>query len=570
MRRGLDFFCQFTLYGLSFTLPFVLYSSSVDDLYNLSEQYIPGRIEWEESRKVCIYPFRNRKLREDSGARPDPSVDYLSRGIPGILVTEIRKIGAIYDPDLIPNVVRHAMGPKPSNTNKLKRPIPEKLEEDRISFLQKRKTEFSQSEWEDILSGKKELKPVQDPRFIPLEVEFFREEILTPQKEDAFSLGAKHTCFYVLTGEYDRYGEDKLFSQYELTNLWDGSVMQGSLNTSFIRALQELKPLVEKIRKDLMGREISSLSIDTGQKTGALVFLDGNYLGKTPLKNHPVTVGRHELSIIEKGYKEIHQEITIQSFQEKTLSFTLIPLPRNAYLSVSSEPSGAEVFLGIESLGTTPLSKVQVPSGKNRLRLSKEGYIDYFTGVDLKYNTNHSFTIEMKPGDTDLYYKNKDYVFLDYTYKDFSTYTLWSSLVFFAGHIYFQLRANSLEDSIRPRVQIVNFGTFQAFNNQDPNLALATLAYDEFVIGQVRGDVRRYRRISGDLGIGAGTKAQFRDGPMIYGMLFSLAGSLTFLFLGLDQESLDIGFEPNAPLLDVGRSRSDFESRGYFHYRIHF
>jgi hypothetical protein len=331
-----------------------------------------------------------------------------------------------------------------------------------------------------------------------------------------------------------------------------------------------MEPLAVKIRRDLMGKDISSLTVDTGSRSGALVFLDGNYLGKTPLKSYPVTVGKHDLLVTEKGYEEISQEILIERFRPKNLSFTMKPLPRDAFVTVTSEPKGAEVFLGIERLGTTPLEKVRVPVGKNRLRVSLEGHIDYFTGADLKENNNHKFNVNLREGDSEVYYKNRDYVFLDYTYKDFSTYALWSSLLFYAGHIYFQVRANQLEDSIRPQVQIVNFSTFEAFSNQNQNLALATLAYDEYVIGQVRGDIRRYRRLAGDFGIERGPQAEFREGPMIFGMLFSIATSLAFLFMGLDRETIDIGFHPGTPIREIGVGAGHVESRGHFQYNFKF
>jgi hypothetical protein len=558
---GLLLFCFF------FAQIMPLYS--VEDIYKLTEVYTPKTYELEESRKICFFPFREKKV-DDTPSQPS-SQDYLSRGIPAILVTEIRKIGHIYDDNIIANVIRHPMNldaKKPKKTKEKSTSL-RALDQGGLSGASRRKILYSADDLDEIISGKKSLLPLSDPRYIPLVVEFFREHSFSPEPEDAFRLGSEKNCSYVVTGEYHKTGEDSLVSQYELTYLWNGKVVKNSYTSSFIRAFQELNPLAEKLRKNLIQKEMSKLSVDSEDQTGALVFLDGVYIGKTPILDFPITVGKHEILVTKKDLSEYYQAFEVSRSQAKKISAKLTANPRTSYLTVHSEPEGADVYLGIEKIGTTPLIRAKVPPGKNRLRVGKEEYIDHFTGVSLAVGKEHKENIVLRPGDTEIYYLNKNYVFLDYDYKDFATYSLFASLIFYAGHAYYQMRANRAIDSLRPEIQILNLSQFQNFYFASPNLAVAAVLYEEQKIRKIKDEARNYRRISGDLGMDR-QGGKFQGGLMIYGMGLMIITSLSFFLLGIDKESFDIGFDPG-----TGKQSSPFqvdnsEARGHFQYNFRF
>lgn len=554
----------------------------VDGIYNLSEMFIPKSYEMEEKRKVCAFPFR-----EDSGStgkKEFESRDYLSRGIPALLVTEIRKMGFAYDENIQPTVIRHAMGPHPSKKSTVSNGSKDKvstakdpkdtsqvrtLEGGGLKQSARKKLNLSETEWEDILSGKTPILPSIDPRYIPLDVSFLRDEKNPPEPEHAFRLGTTHKCFYVITGEYRKTGDDSLFAQYELTSLWDGKIQKGSHQTSFIRAFQEMQPLADQIRRHLISKDLTSLSVETGTHRGALVFLDNVYIGKTPLQNYPIIVGKHEILVTEKDHEDIYEEFTAKKAIPIQKNFTMRPYPKTAFLSVESDPPGAEVYLGIQKIGETPLKKVAVPPGKNRLRVSKEEHIDYFTGVDMKPGVELREKVTLRMGETEIYYTNKDYVFLDYTYKDFATYTLFSSLLFYAGHIYYQMQASRLQDSIRPEIRYITLNEYLEHQAVDPTAATSYLLYEEYLIQGVQKRVSRYRRLSGDLGIDR-NGGKFEGGTMLYGAGIMLIASFTLFFMGLDRETFDIGFDPGSR----GGGSPHFgifpEARGHFQYNFRF
>lgn len=60
------------------------------------------------------------------------------------------------------------------------------------------------------------------------------------------------------------------------------------------------------------------------------------------------------------------------------------------HLSVTSAPSEAEVYLDDNHVGTTPLTLSNVSVGSHSVKLSKGGYEDWTTEVDVKAEGIHS------------------------------------------------------------------------------------------------------------------------------------------------------------------------------------
>jgi hypothetical protein len=538
---------------------------SVDEMYNLSEFYSPKVVEVEESRKICFYPLR-------TATKEIGDMEYLSRGIPSILVTELRKLGYVYDENIVYNVIRHSMGNPKDPSNPKNKVDTAKTKNKRIldgenkSKVVRRKLEYNQEEIDSILSNQTKVFPANDPRYIPLEVEYDRENKNPPEQEAVYRISSKRNCNYAVTGEFSLNGTESVSVQFELTNLFNGKIEKFSQSTSVKRAFQELTPLVTSLKKYLMKKDLAELSVDTKSLVGALVFVDGIYLGKTPLQNVTITSGSHELLVTYKDYSEYKSEFSASVNQHKLVSADLIPNPKTAFISVESEPSGAEVFIGIEKIGETPLKKIAVSPGKNRLRVGKLDYIDHFQGIDLDPGKEEKFKVSLKVGKSEPYYLSKDYVFLDYTHKDFLVYSVYGALLFYAGNIYLQLQANRLTDSLRPQIQIQSLSQAQVLYGQNPDLAIGVYMFEEYKIRKVKAEAEYYNNLAGNIGFGR-TKKKLHGGAMLYGALFMVVTGLTFYYLGLDDESIDIGFDPGftTPVAGVAS-----EAKGHILYNFRF
>jgi hypothetical protein len=119
----------------------------------------------------------------------------------------------------------------------------------------------------------------------------------------------------------------------------------------------------------------------TGQKgsisvssypSGANVYLDGKYKGTTPLTISDLPTGSCIVKITKSGYNDISKTVTVSSGETNTISESLNSLTGS--ITISSNPSGAEIFLDGTYRGITPKTISDVAVGKHIIALSKFGY----------------------------------------------------------------------------------------------------------------------------------------------------------------------------------------------------
>lgn len=306
--------------------------------------------------------------------------------------------------------------------------------------------------------------------------------------------------------------------------------------TSVRRSYQELEGLIGEIKKELIGNNTVSFSFKSGNMEDVLVFLDGQFLGKTPLRRSDILPGSHRVKYYKDGFQSEEKKVSIRD--GGSFEMVLSEIPKEGSISVVSSPEGANVYLGSEFLGKTPLNNVRVKTGYNRLRLSMEGHVDLLKGVEIKKGEETKLDLILRPGDTLSYYKNKQNVFLDHSYNDFSIYSLYGILLFYAGYYYFNLKANDLYDRARSRVNLTNLLLAAGSAPQDQFIGL--YLYEERIIRETNTDAGKYQKLSGNFGRREG----ITGGVMVYGMAAMLLLAVTFYWLGLDEETLDIGVAP--------------------------
>ena len=94
-----------------------------------------------------------------------------------------------------------------------------------------------------------------------------------------------------------------------------------------------------------------------------MIYLDGSSTGQTTnsLLNG-INPGTHSILLNLTGYYNASQQVTVTSGQTAFVSLTLIPIPppppATGNISVSSNPSGALIYLDGSSTGQTTNSLV--------------------------------------------------------------------------------------------------------------------------------------------------------------------------------------------------------------------
>lgn len=114
--------------------------------------------------------------------------------------------------------------------------------------------------------------------------------------------------------------------------------------------------------------------------TGADVFLDDSTTGKkTNCVLEDVPLGRHKVRLVLEGYKTWNREIELtEDDPEHSINATLIEVAGTGAIQVSSDPTGADVYLDDTLTGKkTNCVLDDVATGQHTLRLILEGYYNW-------------------------------------------------------------------------------------------------------------------------------------------------------------------------------------------------
>jgi hypothetical protein len=122
--------------------------------------------------------------------------------------------------------------------------------------------------------------------------------------------------------------------------------------------------------------------------TGAIVTLNnGVYNGITPVEIQKVPPGTYTLKITKPGYiSYINENFIVMQGQPNTVFQALSKNPYYGTIQVSSDPSGADIYVdGTRrgKTGTVPQNEVGgLPDGSHVVKVTLDGYKDYIVTVN--------------------------------------------------------------------------------------------------------------------------------------------------------------------------------------------
>jgi len=134
------------------------------------------------------------------------------------------------------------------------------------------------------------------------------------------------------------------------------------------------------------------------EPSGADLYIDGKYYGKTPITVQHIPVGRKIVTLKMPGYADWSDDIFVEPGE---ISQVNAVLKLAGTLQVSSNPSGAKVYLDGRDIGTTPLSNPSIPEGTHNLSIELFGYKPWRGIVEIvpKQTTNIFAKLEPAPID---------------------------------------------------------------------------------------------------------------------------------------------------------------------------
>jgi len=151
------------------------------------------------------------------------------------------------------------------------------------------------------------------------------------------------------------------------------------MNKSFRMSLLLLTALVvlsiSSIPVSALGGDIS---IST-TPSGAVIYLDNQYKGTTPVIIKDVLPGSHTIKLTFKGYDDWTTIIDVVEGSTNTISVTL----NKTAIYFTSTPSGANIYLDNSYIGTTPFTKIKLIPGSHTIKLTLKEYDDWITTVNV-------------------------------------------------------------------------------------------------------------------------------------------------------------------------------------------
>jgi formylglycine-generating enzyme required for sulfatase activity len=138
--------------------------------------------------------------------------------------------------------------------------------------------------------------------------------------------------------------------------------------------------------------QIGTLSVKTTPDK-ANIYLDGKYLGQSPLKLPGVLAGDHKVKADLKDYSPAEQTVSINDQETNEVNLNLAGLPGK--ILVTSVPDGADVSIDGESKGKSTYSGSLAP-GKHTVAVSKNGFESSSQEVAILPNQVSSPTFHLK------------------------------------------------------------------------------------------------------------------------------------------------------------------------------
>ena len=137
----------------------------------------------------------------------------------------------------------------------------------------------------------------------------------------------------------------------------------------------------------------------TGAPNGANVYVDGKYFDKTPFKDATISIGEHAIKVVKEGYETYEKTHTFNS-QSAAIDVNL--KKSTALLNLSTNPSGASVYVDGSYIGTSYISGYNIEQGNHTIKVVKDGYDIYEKRYSFDGNSS-PITVNLKKSTALLY-----------------------------------------------------------------------------------------------------------------------------------------------------------------------
>jgi len=134
----------------------------------------------------------------------------------------------------------------------------------------------------------------------------------------------------------------------------------------------------------------------TSEPTGAKTIVDGKPIGQTPLERAELSVGEHRLNLTKDKFASVNASFTISDNTETKLNYRLEQT--TFAVDISSNPTGARVYLDGTLRGATPFKGLDLSAGDHPIKIEKDRYATYDGKLTVKAGKEPiSFNFDLEP-----------------------------------------------------------------------------------------------------------------------------------------------------------------------------
>jgi TonB family protein len=132
---------------------------------------------------------------------------------------------------------------------------------------------------------------------------------------------------------------------------------------------------------------------------GAVLTIDGNSVGKTPIDVPDLALGAHEVKIELEGYAPVTESVVLSAQAPRSeLAPTLTrTAPATGRADVTSTPEGATVKIDGAAVGLTPLRGRSLNVGRHRIEIDAPGYETHTGTVVVREGQTARLDATLKP-----------------------------------------------------------------------------------------------------------------------------------------------------------------------------
>ncbi len=131
--------------------------------------------------------------------------------------------------------------------------------------------------------------------------------------------------------------------------------------------------------------------------SGAGLWLNNQYQGKTPFRSTNAKPGNYRIRITKQGFEDYTRQLNVPKGRKQSVEARLIPF--YGTLDVRTRPKKARLWIDGKLIAgkSTPCILDKVPIGQHQLKIAKNGFAEYVQEIEIDHSQTRTLNITLKP-----------------------------------------------------------------------------------------------------------------------------------------------------------------------------